>query len=244
MTSFTSAPRPAAHSSLPLRSSQFSFGSPVTDIAVDPNDWHTVFATDYNHVYKSSNAGGTWEDVTGNLTSTGSGSVQDTQGSAQKTFAASPSCTAIWIIPSSWAPAQACMYRICRCSANGRPSAPGSPTCPCMIWNTTRTTTCSSPAPWAAVFGPSRMLATTSILSHRRTCLRCTAFRRDEKNLSRLHRPYHDWYVLEYRTRPARHFHSTIRHGRRRPQFRCGADDHSECLGSRSPSFSGLSTSM
>jgi subtilisin-like proprotein convertase family protein len=45
------------------------FGEPVTDIAVDPNDWHTVFATDFSHVYKSSNAGGTWEDVTGNLTS-------------------------------------------------------------------------------------------------------------------------------------------------------------------------------
>src|SRR5204862_8179563 len=46
--------------------------SDVTDLAVDPNNWNTVFAVDGSRVYLSRNAGGTWADVTGNLPSVSS----------------------------------------------------------------------------------------------------------------------------------------------------------------------------
>jgi subtilisin-like proprotein convertase family protein len=43
--------------------------SSIVDIAVDPNDWNTVFAIDDSHVYRSRNAGGIWTNVTGDLAS-------------------------------------------------------------------------------------------------------------------------------------------------------------------------------
>jgi subtilisin-like proprotein convertase family protein len=43
--------------------------STIVDIAVDPNDWNTVFAIDDSHVFRSRNAGGVWTDVTGDLPS-------------------------------------------------------------------------------------------------------------------------------------------------------------------------------
>ncbi|HUO05603.1 MAG TPA: hypothetical protein VMU16_10450 [Candidatus Binataceae bacterium] len=39
----------------------------VNGIAVDPNDYRTVFAVDPTHVYYSTDTGNTWNDVTGNL---------------------------------------------------------------------------------------------------------------------------------------------------------------------------------
>jgi subtilisin-like proprotein convertase family protein len=41
----------------------------VTDIAVDSSEWKTVFAIDKSHVFMSRDAGVTWTDVTGDLTS-------------------------------------------------------------------------------------------------------------------------------------------------------------------------------
>jgi subtilisin-like proprotein convertase family protein len=44
-------------------------GSDVSDITINPNDWMTVFAIDDDEVFMSTNAGGVWTDITGNLTS-------------------------------------------------------------------------------------------------------------------------------------------------------------------------------
>ncbi len=41
----------------------------VTDIAIDPGDGTHVFAIDDDQVFRSTNSGGTWTDVTGNLAS-------------------------------------------------------------------------------------------------------------------------------------------------------------------------------
>ena len=40
----------------------------ITDVAVDPDDWQHVFAVDNDQVFESTNAGGAWTDITGNLT--------------------------------------------------------------------------------------------------------------------------------------------------------------------------------
>lgn len=39
----------------------------ITDVAMDPDDAQHVFAIDDNQVFRSTNGGGTWQDVTGNL---------------------------------------------------------------------------------------------------------------------------------------------------------------------------------
>jgi hypothetical protein len=44
-------------------------GGTIVGVTDDPNNWATVFAIDNNHVFESTNAGGTWVDVTHNLTS-------------------------------------------------------------------------------------------------------------------------------------------------------------------------------
>ena len=44
----------------------------VTDVAIDPDNYDTVFASDSNQVFMSSNGGSTWSDITGNLTSVSS----------------------------------------------------------------------------------------------------------------------------------------------------------------------------
>jgi len=44
----------------------------VNDVAIDPNNYNTVFATDTNQVFMSSNGGTSWSDITGNLGSLGS----------------------------------------------------------------------------------------------------------------------------------------------------------------------------
>jgi len=40
-------------------------GGTVRDIALDPDDWNTAFAVDATNVYRTSNAGTSWTDVTG-----------------------------------------------------------------------------------------------------------------------------------------------------------------------------------
>ncbi len=44
----------------------------ITNIALDPNNWQTAFASDGTHVYMTIDAGASWHKVTGNLTNTGS----------------------------------------------------------------------------------------------------------------------------------------------------------------------------
>ena len=39
----------------------------VRGVAIDPNDWHVVYALGDSHVYKSVNAGQNWTDITRNL---------------------------------------------------------------------------------------------------------------------------------------------------------------------------------
>jgi hypothetical protein len=39
----------------------------ITDVAMDPDDALHVFAIDDNQVFRSTNGGSTWQDVTGNL---------------------------------------------------------------------------------------------------------------------------------------------------------------------------------
>ena len=44
-------------------------GGSIVGVAIDPNNWMSVFAIDSNQVFMSTNSGGTWSDVTANLTS-------------------------------------------------------------------------------------------------------------------------------------------------------------------------------
>lgn len=46
--------------------------SQIYDVAIDPDNYDTVFASDNNQVFMSSNGGSTWSDITGNLTSVSS----------------------------------------------------------------------------------------------------------------------------------------------------------------------------
>ena len=46
--------------------------SMINDVAIDPNNYDTVFATDDNQVFMSLNGGISWNDITGNLGSLGS----------------------------------------------------------------------------------------------------------------------------------------------------------------------------
>lgn len=47
-------------------------GGFVQDIVLDRDDWRRVFVADSSRVYLSSNSGGAWTDITGNLTGVGS----------------------------------------------------------------------------------------------------------------------------------------------------------------------------
>ncbi|MAE66420.1 MAG: hypothetical protein CMJ18_19295, partial [Phycisphaeraceae bacterium] len=52
----------------------------VTDVGMDPNNWQAVFAVDANNVYHSTNSGGAWNAITGNLaTAAGNPSSLDLQ---------------------------------------------------------------------------------------------------------------------------------------------------------------------
>jgi Ca2+-binding RTX toxin-like protein len=42
-------------------------GGTVSDIVLDPNDWMTAYVADSNRVYRTTDAGATWTDLTGNL---------------------------------------------------------------------------------------------------------------------------------------------------------------------------------
>ena len=50
-------------------------GGTIVGVTDNPNNWATVFAIDNNHVFELTNAGGTWVDVTQNLTSISGGAT-------------------------------------------------------------------------------------------------------------------------------------------------------------------------
>jgi hypothetical protein len=50
-------------------------GGTIVGVTDNPNNWATVFASDNNHVFESTNAGGKWVDVTQNLTSISGGAT-------------------------------------------------------------------------------------------------------------------------------------------------------------------------
>lgn len=59
----------AATAALPMGAST------VRRVVMNPSDWSTVFASDNNQVFVSSNGGGSWGDVTGGLLSLGAGEI-------------------------------------------------------------------------------------------------------------------------------------------------------------------------
>jgi hypothetical protein len=58
--------RTAAYPS-PLTASATYPGQTVRDIVLDPNNWMNAFVTDDDQVFSTTNAGGSWTDITGNL---------------------------------------------------------------------------------------------------------------------------------------------------------------------------------
>jgi hypothetical protein len=51
-------------------------GSTVRDIAMNPEDWQNVYVVDNNQVFRSTNAGGAFTDITGNLPNVGTMEIQ------------------------------------------------------------------------------------------------------------------------------------------------------------------------
>jgi len=50
---------------------QFPSQSPVRDIALDPNNWHNAYALTASNLYRTTDAGITWTDITGDLAAAG-----------------------------------------------------------------------------------------------------------------------------------------------------------------------------
>lgn len=63
----------------PARAASYPGGA-VQAIALDPNDWMTAFVADTTRVYRTTDAGATWTNVTGNLTMTGLESLEFING--------------------------------------------------------------------------------------------------------------------------------------------------------------------
>jgi hypothetical protein len=47
--------------------------SDVRDVALDPDDWKSAYVVDSSHVFRTTDAGGSWTDITGNLAEFGAG---------------------------------------------------------------------------------------------------------------------------------------------------------------------------
>jgi hypothetical protein len=50
----------------------------IRDVVLDPDDWRSAFAVDSNKMFRTTNAGASWTDITGNLTQLGAGGFQTT----------------------------------------------------------------------------------------------------------------------------------------------------------------------
>ena len=44
---------------------------PVRDVVIDPDDWRSAYVVDSNQVFRTTNAGASWTDITGNLRNSG-----------------------------------------------------------------------------------------------------------------------------------------------------------------------------
>ncbi|MBO0725324.1 MAG: DUF11 domain-containing protein, partial [Blastocatellia bacterium] len=51
----------------------------VRDIALDPDDWRSAYVVDNNQVFRTTDAGATWTDITGNLAELGVGDFNTTE---------------------------------------------------------------------------------------------------------------------------------------------------------------------
>jgi hypothetical protein len=51
----------------------------IRDVVLDTDDWRNVFAIDSNQVFRTTNAGASWTDITGNLPEMGAGDFQTTE---------------------------------------------------------------------------------------------------------------------------------------------------------------------
>jgi uncharacterized repeat protein (TIGR01451 family) len=51
----------------------------VRDVALDPDDWRSAYAIDSNQVFRTTDAGATWTDITGNLAVLGAGVFNTTE---------------------------------------------------------------------------------------------------------------------------------------------------------------------
>jgi hypothetical protein len=45
----------------------------IQDVVLDPDDWRSAYVVDINHVFRTTDAGATWTDITGNLAEFGAG---------------------------------------------------------------------------------------------------------------------------------------------------------------------------
>jgi hypothetical protein len=51
----------------------------VRDVALDPDDWRSAYAIDNNQVFRTTDAGASWTDITGNLAELGVGDFNTTE---------------------------------------------------------------------------------------------------------------------------------------------------------------------
>ena len=68
--------RTAPHPAPLLRSLSYPGVLPIADIALDPDQANRVFVADDARVFRSANAGASWQEITGNLASLGPGRLQ------------------------------------------------------------------------------------------------------------------------------------------------------------------------
>jgi photosystem II stability/assembly factor-like uncharacterized protein len=50
----------------------------VRDVALDPDEWRSAYVVDSSHVFRTTDAGATWTDITGNLADFGAGNFNTT----------------------------------------------------------------------------------------------------------------------------------------------------------------------
>jgi photosystem II stability/assembly factor-like uncharacterized protein len=53
-------------------------GGTVRDVVLDPDDWRSAYVIDSNQVFRTTDAGATWTDITGNLAGLGAGDFRTT----------------------------------------------------------------------------------------------------------------------------------------------------------------------
>src|SRR5262245_15716697 len=64
---------PAGSAALTQTAALPAGASIVQDVVLDPDDWRSAYVVDMNHVFRTTDAGATWTDITGNLAEFGAG---------------------------------------------------------------------------------------------------------------------------------------------------------------------------